>query len=114
MKQLSKWLLLVALPLLLALVVPAAAGKVTPSRSVPTSGEVTGLAFYGARVAYGVRPYGVLLGFDVARNLPWISARASGTTATWPFGLLRTWIGASADAVSNTATDHRTTTAFAA
>jgi hypothetical protein len=59
MKPLSKWLLLAALPLLLALVVPAAAGKVMPTRSVPTSGEVTGLAFYGARVAYGVRPYGV-------------------------------------------------------
>jgi hypothetical protein len=59
MKQLSKRFLLAALPLLLALVVPAAAGTVTPTRSVPTSGEVTGLAFYGSRVVYGVRPYGI-------------------------------------------------------
>ena len=59
MKQLSKWFLLAALPLLLALVVPAAAGKSTPTRSVPTRGEVTGLAFYGARVVYGIRPYGI-------------------------------------------------------
>ena len=59
MRQLSKWLLVALLPLLLVLVVPAAAGKAPPTRSVPTSGEVTGLAFDGARVVYGVRPYGV-------------------------------------------------------
>jgi hypothetical protein len=45
--------------LLLVLVVPAAAGKPPPTRSVATTGEVTGLAFDGARVAYGIRPYGV-------------------------------------------------------
>jgi hypothetical protein len=55
----SKWLLVALLPLLLVLVVPAAAGKAPPTRSVPTNGEVTGLAFDGARVVYGIRPYGV-------------------------------------------------------
>jgi len=59
MRQLSRWFFVALLPLLLVLVVPAAAGKLTPKRSVPTSGEVTGLAFYGARVVYGIRPYGV-------------------------------------------------------
>jgi hypothetical protein len=59
MRQLSKWLLVALLPLVLVLVVPAAAGKLPPTRSVPTSGEVTGLAFDGARVVYGIRPYGV-------------------------------------------------------
>lgn len=59
MRKLSKWLLLALLPLLLMLVVPAAAGKSPPTRSVPTNGEVTGLAFDGARVVYGIRPYGV-------------------------------------------------------
>lgn len=59
MKQLSKWLLVAALPVLLALVVPAAAGKSTPTRSVPAHGAVTGLAFDGARVVYGVSPYGM-------------------------------------------------------
>ena len=58
MRQLSKCLL-VTLPLLLVLVVPAAEGKLPPTRSVPTSGEVTGLALDGARVVYGIRPYGV-------------------------------------------------------
>jgi hypothetical protein len=59
MRRLSKWLLVALLPLLLVLVVPAAAGKPPPTRSVPTNGEVTGLAFDGARVVYGIRPYGV-------------------------------------------------------
>ena len=59
MRQLSKWLLVALLPLLLVLVVPAAEGKLPPTRSMPTSGEVTGLAFDGARVVYGIRPYGV-------------------------------------------------------
>ncbi|HKG42881.1 MAG TPA: hypothetical protein VKB10_01390 [Gaiellaceae bacterium] len=59
MKQLSKWLFVALLPLLLALVVPAAAGKLTPTRSVPVNGEISGLAFDGPRVVYGVRPYGV-------------------------------------------------------
>jgi hypothetical protein len=58
MRQLSK-LLVALLPLLLVLVVPAAAGNPPPTRSVPTNGEVTGLAFDGARVVYGIRPYGV-------------------------------------------------------
>lgn len=58
MKRLSKWLLAGALPLLLVLV-PAAAGKPPATRSVPTKGEVMGLAFDGARVVYGIRPYGV-------------------------------------------------------
>jgi hypothetical protein len=59
MNQLSKWVLVAALPLLLALVVPAAAGKTTPRRSVPVNGQVTGLAFEGARVVYGVEPLGI-------------------------------------------------------
>jgi hypothetical protein len=60
MKRLTKWLLLAAAPLVLALVMPAAAGKAPPTRSVPTGdSEVTGLAFDGARVVYAVRPYGV-------------------------------------------------------
>ena len=57
MKRLSKWLLVGLLPLLL--LVPAATGKPPPTRSVPTNGEVMGLAFDGARVVYGIRPYGV-------------------------------------------------------
>jgi hypothetical protein len=57
--QLSKWLLIAVLPLLLALVVPAAAGKSPPTRSIPTRGQVTGLAFYGPRVVYGISPYGI-------------------------------------------------------
>jgi hypothetical protein len=59
MKRLSKWLLVAGLPLLLALVVPAAAGKFPPTRSLPTRGNVTGLAFYGSRVLYGLSPYGI-------------------------------------------------------
>jgi len=59
MKQLSKWLLAAVVPLVLVLVVPAAVGKTPPKRSVPINGEVTGLAFGGSRVVYGVRPYGV-------------------------------------------------------
>ena len=59
MKQRSKWFLIGVLPLLLALVVPAAAGKTTPTRSVPISGQVTGLAFEGSRVVYGVQPLGI-------------------------------------------------------
>jgi hypothetical protein len=58
MRQLSK-IIVALLPLLLVLVVPAAAAKPPPTRSVPTNGEVTGLAFAGARVVYGIRPYGV-------------------------------------------------------
>jgi hypothetical protein len=59
MKQLSRWLLVAVVPLLLALVVPAAAGKTPPKRSLPTSGEVTGLGFGGSTVVYGVKPYGI-------------------------------------------------------
>jgi len=56
----KSWLVFGVLPLLLALVVPAAAGKPPPTRSVPTNGQmVTGLAFDGSRVVYGVRPLGV-------------------------------------------------------
>lgn len=59
MKQLLKWLSISVLPLLLALVVPAAAGKTTPARSVVVDGQVTGLAFEGSRVVYGVQPLGI-------------------------------------------------------
>lgn len=59
MKRLSKWLSIGVLPLLLALAVPAAAGNTTPTRSLPTSGQVTGLAFEGSRVVYGVQPLGI-------------------------------------------------------
>lgn len=59
MKQLLKWLSIGVLPLLLALVVPAATGKTTPTRSVPLNGQVTGLAFEGSRVVYGVAPLGL-------------------------------------------------------
>ena len=59
MRQLSKWLLAAVVPLVLVLVVPAAVGKPPPKRSVPINGEVTGLAFGGSRVVYGIRPYGV-------------------------------------------------------
>jgi hypothetical protein len=58
MKQLSKWLLVGVLPLLLVLV-PAATGKPPSTRSLPTNAPVSGLAFDGARVVYGLRPYGV-------------------------------------------------------
>lgn len=57
MNKLSKWLLVGVLPLLL--LVPAATAKPPATRSVPTNGEVMGLAFEGARVVYGIRPYGV-------------------------------------------------------
>jgi hypothetical protein len=46
--------LVVVLSLLLALVVPAAAGKPPPMRTLRTSGDVAALAFDGARVAYSV------------------------------------------------------------
>jgi hypothetical protein len=59
MRQLSKWLSISVLPLLLVLLVPAAVGKTPPTRSVPVNGQVTGLAFEGARVVYGVRPLGI-------------------------------------------------------
>ena len=59
MKRLSNWLLMALLPVLLVFVVPAAAGTTPPTRSTPTSGEITGLAFAGSEVVYGVRPYGV-------------------------------------------------------
>ena len=59
MKRLSKWFSIGVLPLLLALVVPAAAGNTTPTRSLPISGQVTGLAFEGSRVVYGVQPLGI-------------------------------------------------------
>lgn len=57
MNKLSRWLLMGVLPLLL--LVPAATAKPPATRSVPTNGEVMGLAFQGARVVYGVRPYGL-------------------------------------------------------
>lgn len=57
MNKLSKWLLVGVLPLLL--LVPAATAKPPATRSLPTNGEVMGLAFDGARVVYGIRPYGV-------------------------------------------------------
>lgn len=56
--RLSRLFLLAGLPLLLALVVPAAAGKPLPSRIEPTAGRITGLAFDGSRVVYGVQPNG--------------------------------------------------------
>lgn len=59
MKQLLKWLSFGVLPLLLAAVVPAAAGKTTPTRSLPVNGQITGLAFEGSRVVYGVAPLGI-------------------------------------------------------
>jgi len=59
MKQLSKWLPAAVVLLLLALVVPAAAGKTPPRRSLPVNGAVTGLAFGGSRVVYGISPYGI-------------------------------------------------------
>ena len=79
MRQLSKWLLVALLPLVLVLVVPAAAGKLPPTRSVPTSGEVTGLAFDGPRVVYGIRPYGVAFQSVHVWNV--LSGRGRSSTA---------------------------------
>ncbi len=59
MKQRSKWAFVAVLSLLLALLVPAAAGKPAPTRSLQVNGWVTGLAFEGARVVYGVEPIGI-------------------------------------------------------
>ncbi len=59
MTKLLKWVSISVLPLLLALVVPAAAGRSTPTRSVPVNGQVTGLAFEGPNVVYGVQPLGI-------------------------------------------------------
>jgi hypothetical protein len=59
MKQLSKWFSIGVLLSLLAFVVPAAAGNTTPARSVPVNGQVTGLAFEGSLVLYGVQPLGI-------------------------------------------------------
>ena len=51
-----EWFSIGVLPLLLALVVPAAAGNTTPTRSLPISGQVTGLAFEGSRVYTAFSP----------------------------------------------------------
>lgn len=59
MKRASRWVVLVAVPLLLALTVPAAAGKAPPARvKRVTSGQITGLGLDGPQVVYGVDPGG--------------------------------------------------------
>ena len=51
---------MVAVPLLLALTVPAAAGKTPPSRvKQVSSGRITGLGLDGPQVVYGVDPGGI-------------------------------------------------------
>jgi hypothetical protein len=55
MKRLSRWVFFAAVPLL-ALSVPAAAGKTPASRAKQTEGRVGGLALDGSQVVYGVNP----------------------------------------------------------
>jgi hypothetical protein len=59
-KRVSRWVVFVGVPLLLALTVPAAAGKTLPGRvKQVSSGRITGLALDGPQVVYGVDPGGV-------------------------------------------------------
>jgi len=59
---LKNGVLLAVASLLLALAVPAAGGKPIPTRSTPTHGQITGLAFDGPHVVYGVKPVSVQVG----------------------------------------------------